>query len=98
MLHKNLISEAATLPAAWRSTILGKAGGAQVKVLRMDECDYPDETHDFTEALLVLDGQMNLDIHGEIVAVKAGELYLVPAHTPHAVAAGSKGTLVIIDQ
>ena len=41
---------------------------------------------------------MNLDIHGEIVAVKAGELYLVPAHTPHAVAAGSKGTLVIIDQ
>lgn len=98
MLHKNLIAEAASLPSAWRSTILGKASGAQVKVLRMDECAYPDETHDFTEALLVLDGQMNLDIHGEIVAVKAGELYLVPAHTPHAVAAGSKGTLVIIDQ
>lgn len=98
MLHKNLISESAALPVAWRSTVLGKAGGAQVKVLRMDACDYPDETHDFTEALLVLDGQMNLDIHGEIVAVKAGELYLVPAHTPHAVAAGSRGTLIIIDQ
>ncbi len=83
---------------AWRSTMLGKAAGAQVKVLRMDAAAYPDETHDFDEALIVLDGQMNLDIGGAVIAVKAGELYLVPANTPHAVAAGSHGTLVIIDQ
>ncbi|MCH8617943.1 cupin domain-containing protein [Undibacterium sp. TS12] len=98
MSHKNLISTAQSLPMAWRSTILGKAGGAQVKVLRMDDAAYPDETHDFDEALIVLDGQMNLDIGGETIVVKAGELYLVPANIPHAVAAGSHGTLVIVDQ
>ena len=98
MQHKNLIAAAQALPLAWSSTILAKAAGAQVKVLRMDAAAYPDETHDFDEALIVLEGQMNLEIGGEIIAVRAGELYLVPAHTPHAVASGSYGSLVIIDQ
>ena len=98
MSHKNLKDEAAVLPDSWRSVVLGEAAGAQVKVLRMDSAAYPDETHDFDEALLVMDGRMNLDIHGEVITVNAGELYLVPAYTPHAVAAGSYGTLVIIDR
>lgn len=98
MSHKNLVSVARALPAAWRSTVLDIAAGAQVKVLRMDESTYPDETHEFDEALIVLEGQMNLEIHGDVIAVKAGEMYVVPAQTPHAVAAGSHGTLVIIDR
>ena len=64
----------------------------------MDELAYPDETHDFDEALLVLEGQMNLQIHGQLIAVKQGEVYLVPAGVAHAVAPGSHGTLVIIDR
>lgn len=94
----NIAREALALPSSWQSKIIGKAGGANVKVLRMDASSYPSEVHDFVEALLVLEGHMNLDIDGQTICVQAGEVFLVPAGQPHAVAAGSCGTLVIIDQ
>jgi mannose-6-phosphate isomerase-like protein (cupin superfamily) len=94
----DLAAAAAALPQAWRSQILGRVGGGtNFKVLRMDGSAYPDETHDFDEALLVLDGQMNLAFADRVVAVPAGSVYLVPAGQPHAVAPGSYGTLIIID-
>lgn len=89
---------AAGLPHAWSSTVVGKAAGANVKVLRMEGGAYPDEIHAFDEALLVLDGQMNLEIQGRVVEVRAGEVFIVAAGIPHAVAPGSQGTLVIIDR
>jgi mannose-6-phosphate isomerase-like protein (cupin superfamily) len=98
MSNINLIQEADALPSSWKSRIIGKAAGANVKVLRMDASSYPNEVHDFVEALLVLEGHMNLHIAGRTVCVQAGEFFMVPAGQPHAVAAGSQGTLVIIDQ
>ena len=94
----NLTNRASELATTWSSTIIGQAAGANVKVLRMDGSVYPDEVHDFDEALLVIDGQMNLDIAGEITSVRAGEIFIVPAGIAHGVAAGSNGTLVIIDR
>jgi mannose-6-phosphate isomerase-like protein (cupin superfamily) len=64
----------------------------------MDGAEYPNEVHDFDEALLVLEGQMNLRLDTQVVPVRAAEIYIVPAGTPHAVAPGSQGTLVIIDR
>jgi mannose-6-phosphate isomerase-like protein (cupin superfamily) len=93
----DLLAHSAGLTQAWTSTVVGQAAGANVKVLRMDEAAYAAETHDFTEALLVLDGCMRLEINGAVVDVQAGQLYLVPQGVPHAVAPGSYGTLVIID-
>jgi quercetin dioxygenase-like cupin family protein len=92
-----LTDTARALPTAWRSTVLGQAAGANLKLLRMDAAAYPDESHDFDEALLVLDGQMNLAILGQTVAVVAGSMVIVPAGVPHAVAPGSHGTLLIVD-
>ena len=97
-LKINLIDAAQSLPTAWKSTVLGRAAGANFKVLRMDGQAYPDESHDFDEALLVLDGRMNLLIQGGQVEVTAGEVCIVPAGVPHAVAPDSHGTLVIIDR
>ncbi len=94
----NLASIAEQLPRAWNSTVVGQAAGANVKVLRMDAAAYPDESHDFDEALLVLDGCMRLDLQGQVTEVRAGEVFVVPAGVPHAVAHGSHGTLVIIDR
>ena len=94
----NLNQQAQQLPAAWRSKVLGKAAGAHVKVLRMDASSYPSEVHDFEEALLVVEGQMNLEIGGQIIAVRAGEVFIVAAGQAHAVVPGSHGTLVIIDR
>ena len=98
MSKSNLFAIAESLPQAWRSTIVGRAGNSNIKVLRMDACAYPDECHDFDEALLVLSGHMLLALGGDIVRVEAGEVYIVPAGVPHAVAAGSDGVLAIIDR
>jgi len=99
MPHKiNLQTAALGLPQPWCSTVLGMAAGAQIKVLRMDGAEYPDEVHPFDEALLVVDGVMNLKLGIDVILVNAGEAFIVPAYTPHGVAAGSHGTLVIVDQ
>jgi mannose-6-phosphate isomerase-like protein (cupin superfamily) len=98
MRKTNLHESAAALQKAWHSVVIGRAAGANLKVLRMDGNAYPNEVHDFDEALLVLDGQMNLDLGGRIMPVRAGEICIVPAGHPHAIAPGSQGTLVIVDR
>jgi mannose-6-phosphate isomerase-like protein (cupin superfamily) len=98
MNKTDLRATAAALPETWRSKVIGHAAGANVKVLRMDEVASGEEPHAYDEGLLVLDGELKLGIGGEIFSVSAGEVFIVPANTPHEVAAGSHGTLVIIDQ
>ncbi|WFB08817.1 cupin domain-containing protein [Streptomyces sp. LX-29] len=93
----DLRTTAAELPGSWRSTILGEVGGASLKVLRMDAMPVEEESHPTPEALLVLDGRLELDVAGRPVSVGPGELYVVPAGTPHAVRPGSRGTLVIVE-
>lgn len=92
----NLESAAAHLDT-WKSIVLARVAGANVKVMRMDGSPYPDETHDYPEGLLVIDGQLNLTVGPDAIAVRAGEMYVVPVGVPHAVAAGSSGILVIFD-
>lgn len=92
------VSEAATaLPRAWSSRVLGRVGTAAVKVLRMDEVPVEEERHAEPEALLVLDGRLELDVDGEVVTVGPGEMYVVAAGTAHAVRPGSSGTLLIVE-
>jgi quercetin dioxygenase-like cupin family protein len=93
----NLAAVAGTLPRAWASTIVARIGGARLKVLRMDEAPYPDESHEEAEGLLVLDGELRLVLEGATVVVRPGEVFVVPPRTPHSVAAGSHGTLVLFD-
>ncbi len=64
----------------------------------MNSESYPAESHPYDEALLVLEGCMNLEVEGKQVAVEQGEVFVVPAGLAHAVAAGSHGILVIVDQ
>ena len=96
-VHTNLVTFASSLTEAWHSKVVGQAAGANLKVVRMDGGAYPNESHSFDEALLVLEGQMNLQIGTAVTRVGTGEVYIVPAGVPHAVAEGSHGTLVIID-
>lgn len=93
----NLADTAAGLPAAWTSRRLGLVGAACVKVLRMDELPVEEESHGAAEALLVLDGRLELEVDGMPVTVRAGELFMVEAGTTHAVRPGSRGTLVIVE-
>ncbi|MEV4613984.1 cupin domain-containing protein [Kitasatospora sp. NPDC049258] len=93
----DLVEAAARLPRAWSSRLLGEVGAAGLKVLRMDALPLAEETHAVTEALLVVEGCLELTVAGRPVTVRAGELALVPAGSPHAVRPGSRGTLVIVE-
>ncbi|MER6443751.1 cupin domain-containing protein [Streptomyces venezuelae] len=93
----DLAETAAGLAQAWSSRRLGTVGAACVKVLRMDELPVEEEVHDAAEALLVLDGRLELEVDGSPVSVRAGELFMVAAGTAHAVRPGSRGTLVIVE-
>lgn len=88
-------SVARELPA-WKSTIVGRVGPARVKVLRMDEMAYEEETHEYNEGLLVVTGRLMLEVwRGDVV--EAGQMYIAEAGISHSVREGSHGTLVIID-
>lgn len=92
----NLESATAQLDA-WTSVVLARVAGANVKVMRMDGAPYPEESHDYPEGLLVVDGQLNLTVGPDEFAIRSGEIYVVPVGVAHAVAPGSTGTLVIFD-
>ncbi|WP_067491693.1 cupin domain-containing protein [Actinomadura hibisca] len=93
----DLLKTATDLPAAWSSRELARVGTACVKVLRMDELPLAEEAHPTTEALIVLDGRLELVVEGTEVPVGPGEMYVLPAGTKHAVSAGSGGTLMIVE-
>ncbi|MFI5617988.1 cupin domain-containing protein [Streptomyces sp. NPDC051567] len=93
----DLMGTAAGLAEAWNSRELGRVGEARVKVLRMDEMPVEEESHAAAEALLVLDGRLELTVDGVEIPVRQGELFMVPARTVHAVRPGSTGTLVIVE-
>jgi len=93
----DLIGVAGQLPQAWSSRVLAQFGDARLKVLRMDDATYPEESHDYAEGLLVLEGELRLKLDGELVCMGTGELCVVPAGVPHSVEQGSRGTLVILD-
>ncbi|MCX5201629.1 cupin domain-containing protein [Streptomyces sp. NBC_00237] len=93
----NLLESAKGLPEAWSSHRLGEVGTACVKVLRMDGLPVVEESHGSAEALLVLDGRLELTVAGTAVSVGPGELFLVPAGAAHTVRPGSRGTLVIVE-
>ena len=97
MAQTDLITRSAQLTQPWRSVVVGQPGASNLNVLRMDPSQYEEEVHDYNEALLVLEGCMNLVVHGQTVQVRAGNVYVVPAGVPHGVAPGSHGTLVIVD-
>ncbi|SQI40842.1 Uncharacterised protein [Serratia plymuthica] len=60
----DLAALAADLPQAWRSSILGRVGSANIKVLRMDQRAIDDEVHEYHETLLVIEGQLRLAVQG----------------------------------
>jgi mannose-6-phosphate isomerase-like protein (cupin superfamily) len=90
-------SLAAEKTQAWKSAVVGKVDSTNIKVVRMDAQPSDEEIHDYNEGLLVLDGELLLQVGAETVAVKSGQMYLALAGTAHAVLPGSHGTLVIID-
>ncbi|TCW08615.1 mannose-6-phosphate isomerase-like protein (cupin superfamily) [Raoultella sp. BIGb0138] len=95
----SLAKIALELPEVWQSLILGKVGGANIKLIKMGGPGIPDESHaDFDELLVVIEGEMALIVDGQAVILKAGDFYLIPKGASHRVPPGSHGTLLLIDR
>jgi quercetin dioxygenase-like cupin family protein len=62
----------------------------------MDGSVLPDETHDFAEALIVLEGELNLQVEGKTISIGRGEAFIVYPGQSHSVGPSSHGTLIII--
>ena len=93
----NLNNIADDLPFFWKSKIIGQSGNCNIKILKMDGQQYPDEVHEYNEALIVIKGKMFLLVHGQKIEVSEGEMHMAHAGVSHSVAEGSYGTLMIID-
>lgn len=95
----NLAVAGAGLPDPWRSRILGQVRPCNIKIIRMDEAGIDWEDHpDYAEALLVLDGHMDLETPDGVTRCEAGDLFIVPVGVPHRVLPGSAGLLLLVDR
>nr|WP_199771297.1 cupin domain-containing protein [Erwinia persicina] len=98
MKATSLLTGAAALPQAWQSVILSRIGQANVKLIRMGKEGIPEEVHEhFAELLVVIEGQMTLEIDRQAVVLKSGDYVVIPPGSPHRVLPGSSGTLLLVD-
>ncbi len=93
----DLMGEAMKLPL-WRSAIVATVGQTFVKIERMGADPQPEETHaDFAEALIVLEGKMELECGGVAQTVRPHQMFVVPIGAPHRVLPGSEGVVLIVN-
>lgn len=79
----NLATALATFDEAWRPRIIGRFQDAKVQVAKF-EGDFVWHQHDDSDDFfLVLDGSMLLDLPEQTLELSAGDLFIVPAGTPH---------------
>lgn len=79
----NLAAALATFDEPWRPRIVGRFQGAKVQVAKF-EGDFVWHQHgDSDDFFLVLQGTMLLDLPDQTIELSAGDLFIVPAGTPH---------------
>jgi len=65
----------------------------------MDSGDMlPTHAHPFIAAHIIIDGTMELTVHGKKMILKPGDRYDVPAGVPHAAKAGPQGCVCTVGQ
>lgn len=95
----NLVSLGQSLPInGWKSFVLGTAGTAQIKLFRVDPNGLAQEVHpDWSESLVMLDGEIELELNSTAYTVRAGEQIHIPAGQGHAIRPGGHGVFILVD-
>jgi len=82
----------------WRSLNLGRVANTHVKVFRVDPAGLPDEIHPaWAEALIMLDGEIQMKLDGVRCTLKAGDCIRIPENVRHAILPGGHGAFVLVD-
>ena len=96
--HRDLIGEARRLDANWASKLLGRPGGVGLKLFKIDAAGLAPEMHAaYDEALLMLDGLIELSMDGVRVTLLAGDLQIIPAGVWHEILPGGNGSFLLFD-
>jgi quercetin dioxygenase-like cupin family protein len=87
------------LAQAWRGRNLLKLSDVNLKVLRMDHAGTPMGANvHYDEAALVVEGEAEFELDGQVTKLKAGDLIVIPARCMHRVLPGSHGTIFTVHQ
>ena len=94
----NLSEAAAALPDGWKGRVLADFGCVRAKLFKTDPAGLAEERHpDWEEALLMLNGELVIEIAGARHVLKAGDFCLIPRGTPHRILPGCHGCFLLLD-
>jgi mannose-6-phosphate isomerase-like protein (cupin superfamily) len=86
------------LPGTWGRVVLGDVSGVKLKLFRTDGLGLEPEVHaDWSEALLLISGELTLVLDGREIFLSAGDLQLIPAGCLHAILPGAKAVFLLLD-
>lgn len=95
----DLVLASRSLPHfGWTSLVLGESGTAKVKLFRVDPNGLAEEVHHaWSESLIMLDGEIDIELDVIIHTVRAGQHIHIPAGQTHSIHPGGHGAFILID-
>lgn len=95
----DLVLAAKDLPlTGWTNLILGEAGTAKIKLFRVDPNGLAEEVHhEWSESLIMIEGQIDVELEGLIHTVAAGQHIHLPAGQAHSICPGGNGVFILVD-
>jgi mannose-6-phosphate isomerase-like protein (cupin superfamily) len=82
----------------WASLVLGQTGTAKIKLFRVEPDGLAaDVHHEWSESLIMLDGEIDVELDGSIHTVQAGQHIHIPAGQAHSIRPGGQGAFILVD-
>lgn len=98
LTHRDLVGIARLLGPRWSGQLVGRPGGVGLKLFKVDAAGLAREMHPgYDEALLMLEGAIDLVLDGEQVSLRAGDLQIIPAGSWHEILPGGHGSFLLVD-
>lgn len=96
--HRDLVGHARLLGPAWSGKLVGRPGGVGLKLFKVDAAGLAREMHPgYDEALLMLEGAIDLVMDDVQVPLRAGDLQIIPAGSWHEILPGGHGSFLLVD-
>jgi len=96
--HRDLVGDARLLGPNWTGKLMGRPGGVGLKLFKVDAGGLAREMHPaYDEALLMLEGAIDLTIDGARISLRAGDLQVIPAGAWHEILPGGHGSFLLVD-
>jgi len=93
MKGRNVFEVAENLRGPWQWETLALVNDTVIRVV-LYEGEYPEHTHDADQWLLVMEGEVHVDVEGEEVRLRRGDTYVIPRGRRHRVSAPVRSVVV----